>query len=108
AGTDPASVFRLIADEALKLTGAQGAFVLVPTDDEAPSADVTTLVVAETAGSGAMGAGTAIPVAGTAIGRAFVDRTPLRVEKLEVGSGPIAAGPAVVLRLRTTETVAGV
>ena len=108
AGTDPATVFRLIADEALKLTGSEGAFVLVPADDEASSADVTELVVAETAGRVAVVAGAAIPVAETAIGRAFMDRTPLRVEKLEVGNGPITAGPALVLPLRATDAVAGV
>lgn len=108
SGTDPAAVFRLIADEALKLTGAQGAFVLVPADDEAPSSEVTELVVAETVGGVAIGPGETVPVAGTAIGQAFTDRMPLRVEKLEVGIGAIAAGPALVLPLRATDTVAGV
>jgi GAF domain-containing protein len=108
AGTDPATVFRLIADEALKLTGADGAFVLVPADDEAESTDVTELVVAETAGRVAVAAGATVPVAETAIGRAFVNRMPLSVEKLEVGVGLITAGPALVLPLRATDTVAGV
>jgi signal transduction histidine kinase len=107
SGTDPATVFRLIADEALKLTGAAGAFVLIPADDEAPSAEVTELVVAETAGRAAIVAGATVPVGETAIGRAFVDRTPLRVE-LEVGNGVVTAGPALVLPLRATDTVAGV
>lgn len=108
AGTDPATVFRLIADDALKLTGAEGAFVLVPVDDEAPSADVTELVVAETAGRAAVVAGATVPVGETAIGRAFADRMPLRVEKLEVGNAGVAAGPALVLPLRATGAVAGV
>jgi two-component system sensor histidine kinase DevS len=108
SGADPATVFRLIADEALKLTGAEGSFVLVPADDEVPSRDVTELVVAETAGRVAVAAGATVPVAETAMGRAFLDRTPLSVEKLEVGVGPITAGPAVVLPLRATDTVAGV
>jgi two-component system sensor histidine kinase DevS len=108
AGTDPATVFRLVVDEALKLTGAEGAFVLVPADDEAASADVAELVVAETAGSVAIAAGDTVLVGETVIGRAFVDRTPLRVEKLAVGVGPITGGPAVVLPLRATDTVAGV
>ena len=77
AGTDPATVFRLIADEALKLTGAEGAFVLVPADDEASLTDVTELVVAETAGRVAVAVGATVPVGETAIGRAFVDRMPL-------------------------------
>jgi two-component system sensor histidine kinase DevS len=108
SGTDPATVFRLIAEQASKLTGAEGAFVLVPADAELPSAEVTALVVAETAGAVAIGPGATVSVAETAIGRAFIDRMPLRVEKLEVNDGPIPAGSALVLPLRATDTVAGV
>ena len=35
-GDDPAQVFRLIADESLELTGADGALVAVPADTELP------------------------------------------------------------------------
>ena len=108
SGTDPATVLLLIAVKALKLTGAERTFVLVAADDVAPSADVTELVVAETGGTVAVTAGATLPVAETAIGRAFVDRTPQRVEKLEIDIGPITAGPALVLPLRATDTVAGV
>ena len=109
AGADPATVFRLMADEALKLAGAEGALLAVPTDEEAEAADVTELVVAETAGIVAVAPDAIIPVAGTDIGRAFVDRTPLRLEKLDVGVGTVpTSGPALVLPLRATDTVAGV
>jgi two-component system, NarL family, sensor histidine kinase DevS len=109
AGADPATVFRLMADEALKLAGAEGALLVVPTDEEAEAADVTELVVAETAGIVAVAPDAIIPVAGTDIGRAFVDRTPLRLEKLDVGAGTVpTSGPALVLPLRATDTVAGV
>ena len=52
-----------------------------------------------------------IAVSGTAVGAAFLDRTPRR---LDVADQPVAAqvmdaaGPAMVLPLRTTDTVAGV
>ena len=39
AGAEPATVFRLVADEALKLTSADVALVAVPIDDEVPPAD---------------------------------------------------------------------
>ena len=88
SGTDPATVFALIADEALKLTGAEGTLVAVPTDSEVPSAEVDELVVVETAGAVPtdIGAST-IPVRETPIGRAFLDRTPQRIEKLEILTG---------------------
>ena len=50
SGTDPAEVFRLIADEALKLTAAEFVVVAVPTDVERPIRSFTELVVVETAG----------------------------------------------------------
>lgn len=109
SGTDPATVFQLMADEGLKLTDAEGAFVAVPTDVEVAPGDVDELVVAEIAGTATVSAGTSVPVAGTDIGRAFVDRTPLCLEKLDVGAGRAGtAGPALVLPLRATDTVAGV
>ena len=110
SGTDPATVFRLIADEALKLTGAEGTLVAVPADDEASPSEVDELVVVETAGAlpADIGAST-IAVDGTPIGRAFQDRTPVRLEKLETSTSFAAvAGPALVLPLCTAEAVAGV
>jgi signal transduction histidine kinase len=50
-----------------------------------------------------------IPVEGTSIGEAFVQRIPGRLEEFElVPDGTGAAGPALVLPLRATDTVAGV
>jgi two-component system sensor histidine kinase DevS len=51
----------------------------------------------------------AIPIAGTSIGQAFVERTPRRLNNLDVTiDGVHHSGPALVLPLRTTDTVAGV
>ena len=110
SGTDPATVFRLIADEALKLTGAEGTLVAVPADNEASPSEVDELVVVETAGAlpADIDAST-IAVDGTPIGRAFQDRTPVRLEKLETPTSfAVIAGPALVLPLCTAEAVAGV
>ena len=106
-GADPAQVFRLIADEALSLTRAHAVLVAVPTDTELGAIDVDQLVVVETAGSA--GWSRPIPVVGTLIGQVFADRTPRRIDLLENPPEGIAdAGPALILPLRTTETVAGV
>lgn len=109
-GADPARVFRLIADEALELTAADAVLVAVPTDSELPTPDVTELVIVETAGvAGAARQAQPIPVSGTVIGAAFAGRTPRRLDTLDDALDVMPeAGPALVLPLRTTETVAGV
>jgi signal transduction histidine kinase len=113
AGDEPARVFRLIADRALILTEADAVVVAVPSDDDdREGGAVSELVVVETAGQARPpeSLGT-IAVSGTAVGAAFLDRTPRR---LGVADQPVAAqsmdaaGPAMVLPLRTTDTVAGV
>ncbi|OBB12425.1 histidine kinase [Mycolicibacterium setense] len=104
AGTDPATVFRMVADEALKLTGADRIVVAVP--GEALAAETDTLVVAATAGSATTIDSLPLgPAADDAVSAAFRDGTPHRLDRLELdGSG----GPALVLPLRTVDTVAGV
>ena len=110
AGAEPATVFQLIAAEAVKLTGADVVLVAVPFDTEAPVVEISELLIVETAGTtGSTMAGQAIPVTETAIGRAFLERTPLRIDSIELGAPTgINAGPALVLPLRTSDMVAGV
>lgn len=113
-GTEPAGVFGLIADEALRLAGADAVLVAVPLDTEVVDpADVEELVVVQTAGAaGDAGSAPPIPLSDNVIGAAFRDRTPGRVAGL--GDVPAVAalvddaGPAMLLPLRTTDTVAGV
>jgi signal transduction histidine kinase len=104
SGADPATVFRLIASEALQLTSAMTTLVAVPDDDEVPAADVTDLVVVATAGDDLTQDSATIPVSATPIGEAFLQRKPGRFDSIEIDG----AGPALVLPLRTTDTVAGV
>jgi signal transduction histidine kinase len=110
AGTDPARVFRLIADESRALSGAEGTLVAVPADPELPADETTELTVVATAGDGPATALEAIPIAGTSIGEAFVQRTPGRFDSMDLAPGcdPAATGPALVLPLRATDSVAGV
>jgi two-component system, NarL family, sensor histidine kinase DevS len=108
SGTEPATVFRLVAEEALKLTGADATLVAIPIDGNLSAADVRELLVIETVGSTvASTAGRTIPVAGTSLGDVFVNSTPRRVEGIDL-DGVDGVGPALLLPLRTTDTVAGV
>jgi two-component system, NarL family, sensor histidine kinase DevS len=109
SGADPAMVFELIAEEAMKLTDAQAALVVVPADDEMPSSDVGELLVAEMVGElPALSEAQAIPVRGTPVGEVFRDRTPRRFDNLEIGAIEMPLGPALALPLRATDKVAGV
>ena len=109
-GEEPTQVFRLIAEQARKLSGADVVLVAVPPDTDVAISDVEELVVVETVGSQCTpGAMASLRVATTTIGTAFATRTPRRV-----GSTPDLAalvpdaGPAMILPLRSAETVAGV
>ena len=113
AGTDPGRVFRLIAEEALKLTGAQVAFVAVPADDPDAAANPETheLIVTEIASETTVSVAAVppIPVAGTAVGDALAARLPRRCEVFDVSTGLLDQdGPALVVPLRATDSVAGV
>jgi two-component system, NarL family, sensor histidine kinase DevS len=109
-GTDPATVFRLVADEALKLTGAAATLVAVPFDNDMPTSEVSELLLAETAGAASRAVGEpTIPVSGTVIREAFHDRNPSRFDRLDLGLDELSpTGPGLVLPLRATDTVAGV
>ncbi|HET6734206.1 GAF domain-containing sensor histidine kinase [Mycobacterium sp.] len=108
SGADPATVFRLIADETLKLTGAEATVVAVPSDIDIPSSDIVELTVVATGGAlSDRGGENTIAIHGTPIGQAFLDATPRRFDMADVGAGA-GVGPALVLPLRATGTVAGV
>lgn len=109
SGAEPATVFRRVAVEALKLTGADAAIVAIPVDDDmAASADVAELLTVETVGSEVTAvAGQTISVAGTPIGDAVATRSARRVEQLKL-NGSDATGPALVLPLRAADTIAGI
>ena len=107
SGSDPATAFRLIAEDAAKLTGADAALVAIPVrhNDTDPPEE---LLVIETVGSATAGlGGRMVPVADTVVGAAFTDRRPDRVDRL-VLAGVDGPGPALVLPLRATDTVVGV
>ena len=109
SGTDPVRVFRLVADESRVLSGAATTLVAVPADPELPATETTELVIAATAGIDEPMDVHAIPVEGTVIGEAFVQRLPGRFDSLTLIPGDATVtGPALVLPLRATGAVAGV
>ncbi len=74
SGTEPATVFRLVAEEAMKLTKADAALVAVPLDESLPAAEVAELLVIETVGSAVeFVEGETISIADTVLGEVLVD-----------------------------------
>lgn len=108
AGTDPAAVFRLMAEESRTLSGAQASIVAVRADLDEPVGEVDELIVTATDGIGPGTALHSIPIAGTDVGAVFVEQRPNRFDVLQLAPGCVADGPALVLPLRATDTVAGV
>ncbi|CAN5852818.1 GAF domain-containing sensor histidine kinase [soil metagenome] len=110
SGIDPGQVFRLIADEAHKLIGADVTLVAVPADADAPATAVGELIVVEIAGAAkSLGGHEPIPLEGNVIGDAFRNRTPYRGQQVGFLDDFLDdAGPLLILPLRTTDTVAGV
>ena len=116
-GDEPDRVFGLIADQALRLTEADATLVIMSADidaalsDDAATSDMADaeLVVVATAGSAAPNLnGPPATVPATVFGAAFADRTPRRLAEIEGVALIDDAGPAMVLPLRTAETLAGV
>ncbi|WP_422747854.1 GAF domain-containing sensor histidine kinase [Mycobacterium sp. WMMD1722] len=110
-GADPASVYRLLTEESLKLTDADVAFVAVPADGDAPAGEIDELVIVEAAGDlrRDVWASAAVPIVGNVVGGAFVSRKPLSSSRIDVQTSVLDdAGPALVLPMRTTEAVVGV
>lgn len=107
SGTDPAGVFRQIADRARALTGAEIAFVGVPVDPDSPGSE---LLIHEVVGADiAADSLPALDIAGTSLGRALDEQLPQRREVFDVAAGVLDdAGPALIVPLRATGSVAGV
>ncbi|MBJ8341256.1 GAF domain-containing protein [Antrihabitans sp. YC3-6] len=113
AGKDIDGAFSLIADKAMSLTPAAGHSLLAVQRDSAESRSKTTeLVVIDSAGSRLDGlVGATLQLAGTALGRVFTERVPMRFDALDADdtSGlPAHSGPVLMLPLRTADTVLGI
>lgn len=108
SGDDPATVFRLVADESRQLSGAESTLVAVCPDLEELGGRVDELMVVATAGDRVDSIPRGIPTVDTVVGDVFSTQTPGRFDTLELSARLPASGPALVLPLRATGTVAGV
>ncbi len=111
SGTDPATVFRKVSDEALKLSEAESTFVAVPVETDSPSSETTELLITEISGElPEFTQPSTIAVRATQVGDVFTNRMPRRLDRLnlEIGGTQVQAGPALVLPLRAADKVAGV
>ncbi|MDR3660210.1 MAG: GAF domain-containing protein [Mycobacterium sp.] len=108
SGTEPAQVFRQIAEEARSLTEADATLVAVTENDDAPASEITELQIIDTVGD-VRSTSLKIPVGDGPVGSAFHQRTPSRCRALDLPDA-VTSGMehALVLPLRTTETVLGV
>jgi two-component system sensor histidine kinase DevS len=104
-------VFGLIAERANTLTRSSMTLLAVPEDTDIPYREVTELVVTGATESARTLRGRVLPLAGTAFGTAFSERTPKRCDPLDGQSAHSLdgwAGPALVLPLRAADSVTGV
>jgi two-component system, NarL family, sensor histidine kinase DevS len=109
SGAEPATVFALIAEKALKLADATATMVAVPVEADPPDAGTIELVVTETSGALSIPAEDTLTVTGTLVNDVFLDRTPRRLDNLDLAIGGLTdPGPALVLPLRVADTAAGV
>jgi two-component system, NarL family, sensor histidine kinase DevS len=110
SGADPATVFSLIAEKALKLADATATMVAVPVEADAPASGAAELVITETSGALSISAEeAAVAVAGSSIRDVFKDRTPHRLDILDLAiAGFTEPGPALLLPLRVADIAAGV
>jgi signal transduction histidine kinase len=105
SGAEPATVFRLVADETLRLTEAETAVVAVAADVDVCDSDTPELVVAAVAGAAFTGTDDpALDIDRAPLRETFTTGTPRRYDSVDVGAG---AGPALVVPLRATDSVAG-
>lgn len=109
-GAEPARVFRLIAEEALMLTAADAVLVATPEGIGAPGDELAVVEIAGAVRADAAGLAS-LPGSGV-LATALADRLPRRLDAADglAGLGGVVAdpGPAMVVPLRTTDTVAGV
>ena len=98
-GSAPLTVHGQIAERATGLTGSAYSALLMPDEESDDELRVTAATRAELVG-------VSVPMAGTAAGRAFRERTPLHIKDFgDFGGGD---GDALVLPMREPDTASGV
>lgn len=108
SGTEPSQVFRQIAEQAHSLTDADVTLIAVPEDDDAPSNEITELHVIDVVGD-LRESSLETPVTDGPIGHAFHQRIPVLCPATDLPEViAVDMASALVLPLRTTESVIGV
>lgn len=109
SGTEPAEVFRLIAQEARSLTDADIALMALPDEDDVPSNEINKLHVIDIVGDAPSTAALQIPVTDGPVANALRERIPSRCEAADLPADiAFDMAHALVLPLRTTGTVIGI
>ncbi|MEV5651963.1 GAF domain-containing protein [Nocardia sp. NPDC052254] len=113
AGTDAEHVLQDVVDNACRLTGSQHALLAVPGDPEAVPEEVADLTVSHCAGAGPDSRGTSLPLSGTPIGAAILERRPVPIPRDRVDhrfAAPLFTepGPMLFLPLNAGEAILGV
>ncbi|WP_071286100.1 GAF domain-containing sensor histidine kinase [Mycolicibacterium llatzerense] len=109
SGTEPAEVFRQIAEQARSLTDADVALVAVPEEDDTPTNEVAELQIIDIVGDARSAAALHLPVADGPVGTAFRERLPSRCAGTDLPDDiALDMAHALVLPLRTTATVIGI
>lgn len=117
AGGEPHEVLDLVTERALDLTGAACTFIALPEDPDLPLAEVSELIVVAAAGQGEQALrGTRLSLCESYVGEVFRHGRITTIDRIHTSVRPeivrpdIAArlGSALILPLRTKETVIGV
>jgi two-component system, NarL family, sensor histidine kinase DevS len=110
SGADPATVFALLAEKALKLVDATATMVAVPIEADEPASGATELVIAETSGELSISADDdSLTLTSTPVGDVALERLPRRFDSLDLAIGvSVEPGPALLLPLRVADTLGGV
>lgn len=108
SGTEPAEVFRLIAEKARSLTESDVAMLAVPEEDDAPNDEIAELQIVDIVGYGAPTA-LHIAVVDGPVSRAFHQRIPSRCDATDLPDDiALDFAHALVLPLRTTASIIGI
>jgi signal transduction histidine kinase len=108
SGTEPAQVFRLIAEKARALTDADVTILAVPEDEDLPSDEIAELQIIDVVGD-VQSTSLQLPVTGGPLGNAFRQRTPSRCAAIDLPDAiALDMAHALVLPLRTTGAVIGI
>lgn len=111
AGADAGTVLTRLVSDARTLTRSQRTFLAVADDPGSPPEQTSELPITHWSGPKEGPSTSVVDTTGTAIGRAFTERAPLRFEDargIDLGKPISDPGPALILPLHTPDSALGV